>query len=323
MPVLPTPDYLPPIPFRSGNFATLYPSLLRPTPKHAIPARERIDTPDGDYLELDRHTPLAGKSGKLAIISHGLEGNARKKYTLGMANMMLSLGYDAVCWNQRGAGKEPNLKARTYHSGETEDLHTVLTHCLKSGYEEAALIGFSMGGNQILKYLGEAPNRVPAAVKKAVTFSVPCDLSASERVISKPSRHIYFQYFMKGLKKKVRIKSKLFPSEVDAKLLKGVWTLREFDDRYTAPTNGFLSAEDYYRKSSSLQFLDSIKVPTLLVQAKDDPFLPKECFPIGEAKHNPNLYLEMPKYGGHVGFYMPGKDNIYWSERRAASFLEH
>lgn len=320
MPVLPTPNYHPPLPFRLGNFATIYPSLLRPTPNHLTPARERIETPDGDYLDLDRHR-CHTDSKRLVIVSHGLEGNARKKYTLGMATMALSLGYDAVCWDQRGAGKRPNRKPRCYHSGETNDLHTVITHCLKSGYEEVALIGFSMGGNQILKYLGENPERVPTQVKAAVTFSVPCDLSATERVIARPSRHIYFQYFMKGLRKKIRTKATLFPKQVDAEKLRGIWTLRDFDDRYTAPQNGFRDADDYYARSSSLPHLSAIRVPTLLVQAQDDPFLAPECFPEAAAQANPALFLEMPRFGGHVGFHLPGDDNVYWSEKRAAEFL--
>lgn len=321
MPVLATPDYTPPLLFRSSNIATLYPSLFRPEPVHSPPERERIDTPDNDYLDIDWHKNGGTDSKRIVIISHGLEGNARKKYTLGMAVMGLSLGYDAVCWDQRGAGKEPNKKVRSYHSGETNDLHAVITHCLKQNYDEVALIGFSMGGNQILKYLGEAPERVPSEVKAAVTFSVPCDLSATEKVIARPSRHIYFQYFMKGLRKKVQAKAKLFPGKVDASKLRGVWTLRDFDNRFTAPNNGFKDAEDYYAKSSSLQFLPKIKVPALLVQAQDDPFLAPECYPVIEATTNPYFYLEMPRHGGHVGFHTPATDNIYWSERRAAAFL--
>jgi len=292
------------------------------TPNHSVPARERIETPDGDYLDIDRHCNGTLRSKRLAIISHGLEGNARKKYTLGMANMALSLGFDAVCWEQRGAGKKPNRKLRSYHSGETTDLHTVITHCLDSEYAEIALIGFSMGGNQILKYLGEDPNRVPHQVKTAVTFSVPCDLSATERVIALPSRHIYFQYFMKGLREKVRTKAELFPEEVNASDLKNVHNLRDFDNLFTAPNNGFKDADDYYTQSSSLQFLPRIAIPTLLVQAQNDPFLAQECFPVTEAQDNPNLYLEMPEYGGHVGFHLPGGENVYWSEKRAAQFLK-
>lgn len=321
MPVLPTPDYAPPFPFRSGNIATLYPPIFRPTPP-ASPTQERIETPDGDFLDIDRHESRIGRTRKLAIISHGLEGHSRKKYVLGMARMITGQGYDAACWNQRGCGGEANRLPRSYHSGETNDLHSVLTHCLAADdYDEVVLIGFSMGGNQILKYLGEAPDRVPGEVAAAVTFSVPCDLSATEQIISLPSRRIYFEYFMHGLSRKVRIKGDLFPDHVDPELLRGITTLRQFDDRFTAPTSGFADADDYYAKSSSKQFLQHIRTPTLLVNAKDDPFLPQHCYPVAEAEANPNLMLEIPLYGGHVGFVPGGTGNIYWSEKRVGDFL--
>ncbi len=321
MPVLPTPNYVPPLAFRSGNIATLYPPLFRQTPE-ASPASERIKTPDGDFLDLDRHRSNLGKTRKITIISHGLEGHARKKYTLGMASAMTRAGFDAACWSQRGCGNGPNRFARSYHSGETNDIHTVIEHCLKNGmYDTVTLIGFSMGGNQILKYLGEAPDRVPAQVKAAATFSVPCDLSATERVIAMPSRRVYFEYFMVGLRAKVKIKADMFPEAVHPERLKGITTLRQFDDRFTAPTHDFTDAEDYYTRSSCNQFLKHIKIPTLLVNAQDDPFLAPECFPIEQANDNPNFFLEMPRYGGHVGFVQTGPKNEYWSESRAVDFL--
>lgn len=322
MPVLPTPDYLPSLSFRSGNIATLFPPLFRPTPE-ATPMRERIVTPDGDELRIDRHRSRTGVSRKLAIISHGLEGHSRKKYVLGMARVTTEAGFDAACWNQRGCGGEPNKLARSYHSGETGDIHSVITHCLEAGqYDTVALIGFSMGGNQILKYLGEAPDRVPPQVSAAVTFSVPCDLSATERIISLPSRRIYLEYFMVGLRSGIRTKARLFPNEIDASHLSTISSLRDFDDRYTARLNGFADAEDYYSRSSSNRFLQDIRVPTLLVNAEDDPFLPDECYPTDAARTNPSLMLEIPRYGGHVGFVQSGKENVYWSERRAVEFLK-
>lgn len=285
--------------------------------------RERIDTPDGDELRIDRHRCRTGASRKLAIISHGLEGHSRKKYVLGMARAVTEIGFDAACWSQRGCGGAPNLLPRSYHSGETNDIHSVITHCLAEGqYDTVVLIGFSMGGNQILKYLGEDPERVPEQVSAAATFSVPCDLSATERVISLPSRRIYFEYFMVGLRAGIKTKAELFPQEIDPSHLAGISTLRQFDDRYTAPVNGFADAEDYYVKSSCGQYLKNIRIPTLLVNAKDDPFLPRQCYPIGIAEKNDNLMLEIPTYGGHVGFVLKGKENVYWSEKRVAEFLQ-
>jgi predicted alpha/beta-fold hydrolase len=322
MPVLPTPDYLPSLPFRSGNVATLYPPLLRTSPV-CTPRSQRIETPDNDFLDFDLHPSRIGMARRLAVISHGLEGNARRKYILGMAAMATNLGMDAACWVQRGCGDEPNRLPRLYHSGETSDLHTIITHCLASGgYDEVVLIGFSMGGNQILKYLGEAPDRVPSQVSAAAVFSVPCDLSSAERVISRSAWGIYLEYFMRGLRKKVRTKARQFPDIYDPALLKGIDSLRTFDDRYTAPINGFADAEDYYARSSSARYLDGLRVPTLVVNARNDPFLTARCQPVAQAQANPALSLEMPRFGGHVGFVAAGKTNVYWSELRARSFFQ-
>lgn len=322
MPVLPTPDYIPPFPFRMGNVSTLYPPLLRPAPAMPKPETGRIELPDDDFLDYDLHRSRIGCTRTLVIVSHGLEGNSRRKYVVGMARMATGLGFDAVCWSQRGCSGEVNRLERGYHSGETGDIHAVITHCLASGqYDRVALIGFSMGGNQILKYLGENPAKVPHEVKAATTFSVPCDLDGCEKVIARPSRRIYFEYFMRGLRDKVREKATLFPERVDTTKLKGIATLRDFDDRFTAPANGFVDAEDYYARSSSLQFLPDINIPTLLVNSLDDPFLPDTCYPVNQAENNPNLFLEMPRFGGHVGFVLTGNGNVYWSEKRAAAFL--
>lgn len=321
MPVLPVPDYRPSLPFRFGNLATLYPPLFRLAPISA-PEPERIELPDGDFLDFDWHRSRIGETRRLAVISHGLEGNSRKKYVLGMSRVMTEAGFDTACWSQRCCSGENNRLLHTYHSGKTDDIHSVITHCLSTGqYDEVVLIGFSMGGNQILKYLGENPAKVPQQVRAASVFSVPCDLDGCERVIALPSRRIYFEYFMRGLRKKVLIKAEAFPERVEASQLEGIRTLRDFDDRFTAPHNGFADAADYYARSSSLQFLSDIRVPTLLVNAQDDPFLPNTCYPVPQAESNPNLFLEMPKFGGHVGFVLGNGDNVYWSEMRARDFL--
>ncbi|BDQ35229.1 YheT family hydrolase [Pseudodesulfovibrio portus] len=322
MPILPTPDYRPSPPFRFGNVSTLYPSLLRTPPVLPEPETRRVELDDGDFLDYDLHSSQTGPARGVVVISHGLEGNSRRKYVLGMALMATGLGFDAVCWSQRGCSSEPNRLERCYHSGETGDLHAVIAHCLDAGgYDTAALIGFSMGGNQILKYLGEDPAKVPDAVKAAAVFSVPCDLDGCEQVLALPSRKLYFKYFMRGLSRKIRDKAAMFPGRVDAELLRGIRTLRDFDDRFTAPANGFRDAADYYAKSSCLQFLPNVAVPALVVNSLDDPFMSPSCYPRREAEANPDLFLEMPDFGGHVGFVLTGNGNVYWSEKRAASFL--
>lgn len=321
MPILPTPEYRPPFPFTSGHMQTLYPTLFRRTPA-TNPVRERVETGDGDFIDLDWHSATTGDSSKLAIVSHGLEGNSRKKYPLGMAKALSENGWDVICLNFRGCSGEPNRLPRLYHSGVTDDLHRVICHGLNKDYEAAALIGFSMGGNQTLKYLGENPDLVPDRVKGAAVFSVPCRLDDAAVVIGQSSNRPYMNYFMNGLKEKVREKALRFPDLINTDGLNEMKTFEPFDDKYTAPIHGFKDAADYYRRCSSAQFLDAIKIPALLVQAQDDPFLSSSCYPFDAADKNENLYLEMPEFGGHVGFMGSWLEKYYWSEKRALAFLE-
>ncbi|WP_147820896.1 YheT family hydrolase [Salidesulfovibrio onnuriiensis] len=322
MPILPQPSYSLPFPFSNGHVQTLFPTLFRQAPDTA-PHPERIDTPDGDFLDLDWHYAPGGPHRRLAIVTHGLEGHSRKKYPLGMAAALTQSGWDVVCRTLRGCSAEPNRTLRSYHSGETEDLHTVVSHVLETGkYDELALIGFSLGGNQTLKYLGEDPARVPSEVTRAVAYSVPCDLAGCADVLDLPSRRVYMEYFMRGLRQKTRLKAEMFPGTIDLGGLDEMTSFWEYDDRFTAPIHGFQSAADYYEQSSSLRFLPAIRVPTLLVNAVNDVFLTPSCYPTEAARHSKHLFLEMPRTGGHVGFVQFNRHGLYWSERRAVDFLE-
>ena len=323
MPILPPPHYRPSLPFRLGHMQTLYPTLFRAIPQ-THPKRQRIETGDGDFIDIDWHFHLQKRYGdKLAVVSHGLEGNSRKKYMLGMAAHLNSRGWDVICLNFRGCSGEMNRLPRLYHSGVTDDLHSVLTHGLACGnYSDAALIGFSMGGNQTLKYLGEAPEKVPEAVKKAVVFSVPVLLADSGEVMGRWSNRLYMEYFMRGLRQKIRIKAEMFPDLYDTDGLQKMKTFVPFDDKYTGPIHGFTDAADYYERCSAKQFLQTITVATLLVQAEDDPFLPTSCYPLDDAKKNNRLFLEIPNYGGHVGFVNEPQQKVFWMENRAARFLD-
>ncbi len=321
MPVLPQPHYRPSFPFTNGHVQTIYPTLFRRLPV-TTPERERLETPDGDFIDIDWHRSSNVSTNKLSIISHGLEGHSRKKYPLGMAKHLAEHGWDSICLNFRGCSGVPNRLPRLYHSGVTDDLHSVLLHSLSTGkYEKVALIGFSMGANQTLKYLGENPSIVPEQVRAAGVFSVPCMLADSVAVMNRLQNRVYMRYFMKGLAEKVRLKAEMFPDIVDPTGLERMRTFEPFDDKYTAPIHGFDSAADYYEKCSSKQFLDKVRVPTLMVQALDDPFLASSCYPVEIAEKNPFLFLETPKFGGHVGFIGDWKESCYWSEKRAADFL--
>lgn len=183
-----------------------------------------------------------------------------------------------------------------------------------------ALVGFSLGGNQTLKYLGEKSDEIDPRVAGAVTFSVPCDLAASSVRLGEWQNRIYMARFMRTLREKVRRKEKLYPGELELTGLDAMRTFRQFDDRYTAPLHGFRDAADYWEQCGSIRYVDTIRVPALLVNAADDPFLAGRCFPREEAQRHDHFHLEVPRHGGHVGFIARGGE--YYSERRAAEFLE-
>ncbi|MBC8083524.1 MAG: alpha/beta fold hydrolase, partial [Hymenobacter sp.] len=258
----------------------------------------------------------------LAIVSHGLEGDASRPYMRGMVRALNRAGLDALAWNYRSCGGEMNRLLRSYHLGDTDDLDLVLRHALATGrYRRVFLVGFSAGGNVTLKYLGEDPARVPAEVERAAVFSVPTDLQASSVYISRPQNQVYLRRFLRSLRLKVRAKAELLPGQVDLEGIEELRDFQEFDSRYTAPMHGFDSADAYYHHASSGRYLGGIRVPTLLVNAQNDPFLPASCFPREVAASSPFVFLETPPEGGHVGFPEGSPDGEYYSERRAVAFL--
>ena len=320
MPLVSRSTYKAPLLFQSADFQTIFPSLFR-TVKGVSYRRERINTPDGDFLDLDWSETGACR---LAIISHGLEGNSERSYVLGMARAFTRRGWDALAWNMRGCSGEPNRLLRSYHSGATEDLEAVIAHVQENSprYRVLALIGFSLGGNVTLKYLGERSEAVSPLIVGAVAFSVPCDLASGARQMAKGRNRIYMNRFIRLLHEKIRAKMALMPGRITDDGYDQVKTFFDFDDRYTAPLHGFKDAEDYWRRSSSKQFLPAVKVPALMVSAKNDPFLGPECYPVTEASDHPMVHLEIPSWGGHVGFVSFNEEREYWSEARAALFLD-
>ena len=309
-----SPDYTPPPGFSNPHLQTVFAGRLRRVdgPRYE---RERIDTPDGDFLDLDWARVGAERA---VVISHGLEGSADRAYVRGMARALNRHGWDALAWNLRGCSGEPNRQLRLYHSGATEDLDAVVQHARRS-HDRIALIGFSLGGNLTLKYLGEQGDAAPVA--RAVAFSVPVDLAASSAALARWENGLYMRYFLRSLRGKVRTKAEQFPDAVNTDGLARIRDFRGFDDRYTAPLHGCEDAADYWRRSSSKSFLSAIRVPTLLVNATDDPFLAPPCYPTEAAQQSEHLTLEVPAHGGHVGFVRFGTDGEYWSEQRTADFL--
>ena len=316
--------YAPPPFLSSGHMQTLVASLARRV-DFTYDRHERIDTPDGDFLDLFWAAPQeGGGSGsvpeRVAVLTHGLEGRADRLYMRGMARALTRRGWAVCAWNLRGCGEAMNRRPTTYHSGKTDDLEAVVSHVRGDGYDDISLIGFSLGGNLTLKYLGERGAAVDDRVRGAVAFSVPVDLQAASHQIARWTNGHYTAYFLRSLREKIRAKARQHPTAVRPEALSHVRTLRDFDDAYTAPLNGFRTADTYYRRASSNPLLPDIAVPTLLVNAANDPFLAEACYPRGAARESECFTLEVPASGGHVGFVSLRGDE-YWSERRAASFL--
>lgn len=317
MPVSPS-SYNPPFWIKSGHLSTIYSGLFRKV-GGLHQERERIELPDGDFMDLD--WSFAEKpSEKVAILLHGLEGNAQRPYITGSAKAFNEAGVDACAVNFRGCSGETNRLYRSYHSGATEDLDAVVQHILQNkDYGKIYIKGVSLGGNMGLKYVGE-PRTVPKEIKAVIAVSAPCNLYSSLKELLKPKNYAYAIRFKKHLVDKLRLKLPLFPDRISKTEITNINNLKDFDDVYTAPAHGFKDAIDYYHQCSCLQFLPNVRLPSLIISATNDSFLGPECYPYHEAEENPYLHLETPKFGGHVGFIDSG--NCYYSEKRAIKFLE-
>lgn len=318
MPIASQPNIKSPFWQFNGHIQSIYPSLFRKIAfKYA--RRERLDLLDGDFVDLD-WSSAQKMHHKLVIITHGLEGDSRRQYVTGIAQIFSANGYDALGWNCRSCSGEMNRLARFYHHGDADDLRQVIKYAVeKYGYEEIILVGFSMGGSLTFRAIAEFPEQLPLAVKKAIGFSVPCSLKGSVDALSTKENKIYLNRFLKKLGKKIKAKSILFPDQINAEGYDAIKTFVEFDNRYTAPLHGYKDAYDFYERASVDPFLNKVAIPSLIVQALNDPFLMPNCMPITAAESNINLLLEMPKNGGHCGF-MQTSDNYTWAEKRALAF---
>lgn len=318
MPILPKPNYIPSFWQFNGHLQTIYPSILRKV-NFRYQQRERLELPDGDFVDLD-WVRVSPERKKLVVITHGLEGDSHRHYVLGMARLFTQNGYDALGWNCRSCSGELNRLIHFYHHGNADDLRLVIDHAIKKyGYDEIILTGFSMGGSLTLRVVGENPDTVPSQIKKTIAFSVPCDLLAGVKVLSLPGNKIYANRFLKKLGEKIKQKEKLFPGQISYKGYEKITHFLDFDNRYTAPLHGFTDAYDFYARASVKPLLKKIRVPSLLVQAVNDPFLSEECMGYDEAAGNDHLFLETPDRGGHCGFMLPGNE-FSWAELRALAF---
>src|SRR5262245_5564576 len=291
-----------------GHLQTIYASL-RPPPRVRL-ERSRWDTPDGDFVDVD----FAGDPAapRRLVLFHGLEGSADSHYARALAAHAALQGWRIALPHWRGCSGEPNRKARAYHSGDTEEVDWLLKKLAP-----VRAIGVSLGGNALLKWLGERGEAAAALVPRAAAVSAPIDLAAAGRALARGlNRLLYTKHFLSTLKPKSLAKLELFPGIYDAALVRAARTFRAFDDVVTAPLHGFRDVDDYWSTASSGPWLERIRVPTLLLNARNDPFLPAPALLAAARKAAPCVLLEFPRGGGHVGFGHP------WLAQRLLNFLD-
>lgn len=313
-------QFKPPWWLTNSHLQTIWPTLVRSDIKNLPLERERLELPDGDFIDIDWMGK--DKNGPLILILHGLEGSINSPYAKGMLQAIDNEGWRGVFMHFRGCSGEPNRLPRNYHSGDTEDVHYIINLLRRREPKTLmAAIGYSLGGNVLLKWLGETGVENP--LKAAIAVSVPFELHKAAERIQRGFSRFYQWYFIKCLRNRLSKKLRHVHTPIDASILFQVQTMREFDEKFTAPLHGFSNADEYYSIASSRQYLRKIRVPTLVVHAKDDPFMTEDIIP-GPDEVSPHVTLEITPAGGHVGF-VTGKypwNTHYWLEERVPDFLQ-
>lgn len=308
---------------RNRHVMTITASLVRLPPRLPV-RRERWELPDGDFLDLDR-LEGATPDAPLVLICHGLEGSSQAGYVLGVMAQARARGLAAVALNFRSCSGEPNRLPRFYHSGETSDLSYVVERLLSEQPGRGlGLVGFSLGGNVVSKYLGERGAAAPEGVRAAAAISVPFDLSACCAAIDGPDLPalVYRERFLRRLRPKALAKARRFPGLLDEERIRSVRLLRDFDEAVTAPLHGFQSAADYYARSSSGPLLPAVRRPLLVISAEDDPFVPGSAIPHQALRENAHVTARVSAAGGHVAFLSgPPWGLRRWAEEQAAEFI--
>lgn len=286
---------------------------------------ERWDTPDGDFLEV--HRLSAARGAPRVLLLHGLEGTVRSHYAQALLNEAARRGWGADLLIFRSCGSELNRTRRFYHSGETSDMAFVLERIVTQHPDsKLAIAGVSLGGNVLLRFLGERGADLPEQLRAAAAISVPFDLLRSSRRINSGFSRVYQRYFLDSLRKKASEKQRRFPDLAPPGEIARLRTLEDFDNLITGPLHGYRDAQDYYRRASSLPVLERIRLTTLLLSSMDDPMLPREVLDDVRAiaRHNPKLHIEFVDRGGHAGFIAGSSPwrPFYYAEYRVGEFFE-
>lgn len=298
-----------------AHYSTIYPARIR---KYPIPEykREKLELEDGDFLNLDWRKKK--QHDRIVILCHGLEGDSKRAYMNTCSDYFFKRKFNVLAWNYRSCGDEMNRLQRLYHHGSYDDLATVVNYVIAQGYKNIYLVGFSMGGALIMNYLGN--ENIPTNVKAAATFSVPISLKSSANTLKKFPNVVYFRNFKRTLVPKLRKKAAQFPRHLNEEMLGKIKSFDQIDDYFTAPLHNFENKEDYYEKASPKSTVHNIRVPCLVVNAKNDPFLGKECYDTSLFENHPFVYFEQPDFGGHCGFTLRGKKHS-WADKRAYNFI--
>lgn len=325
----PLPAYRAPWWLPGGHAQTVFP-LAR---KRVLPAyrRERWDTPDGDFIELDWVEPTGARTGgdprsapPLLVLFHGLEGSSRSHYARSLMQAAAARGWRGVVPHFRGCGGTPNRLARAYHSGDSAEIDWILRRLRAlSGTAPVFAAGVSLGGNALLKWLGERAGDAVGVADAAAAICAPLDLTISGAALGEGFNRIYTRHFLATLRTKALAKCAAHPGQFDAGRISAARTLAEFDDAYTAPAHGFDGVGDYWRRASARPWLGGIRVPALVLNARNDPFVPAAALPDPQSLP-PAVHFECPQAGGHVGFLggpWPGSQD--WLCTRLLAHFEH
>jgi predicted alpha/beta-fold hydrolase len=304
-----------------GHLQTIYAYYL-PQPSSFPFRRERWETPDGDFIDLDWLDGF-GSGPALIVLFHGLEGSSQSHYALSLANELRRQNCRGVVVHSRGCSGEANRLARGYHAGNSAEIGWVLRRLKHENLKRRLhVVGISMGGNDLLKWLGEQGDDALETIERAAAVSAPLDLNvAAQQLDSGWNNLIYTRDFLRTMRRKVLAKISTHELELDPRLIRAASTFRDFDNLYTAPVHGFKNAEDYWTQSSSKPWLKQIRVPTLMINARNDPFFPGDALPEREEVSD-TMTLDYPESGGHVGFVsgnFPG--HLGWLPRRILSFF--
>jgi hypothetical protein len=318
----PAGPYRAPVWLAGGHAQTIYPFLL----PRAVPPyrRERVATPDGDFWDFDWIDARAGAGAvPLVVLFHGLEGGSNSHYACAMMTRVAALGWRGVVPHFRGCGGDLNQRPRAYHSGDHEEVAAMLA-AIRDRVPAGTIVcaaGVSLGGSALLNWLGRAGRAAVPIVAAAAAVSAPLDLTAAGIAIGEGLNRVYTYHFLQTLKPKSRAMGRRFPGLVDEARLRQVRSMYEFDDLVTAPLHGFAGAADYWRRASSKPWLREIVVPTLVLNARNDPFVPTVSLP-GPGDVGPAVRLEQPEHGGHVGFLTgPFPGRLDWLPARLLHFF--